>query len=252
MASIIIAAAQRIRATGNLMTSASQLPLSIVTDDEATLDNFQPRAGALEALTVVKSLVNGEAHDAFFAGVSGTGKSHLLQAVCHGHEGAALYLPLTELITLPPEAVLDQHQAFELLVIDDTHECLTHPGWQEALFHCFNQRRALELGMLWSANTVPVALEGLLPDLQSRLANLTTYQLVRQTEQELADMLSYRAARRGLILSPEVIKYVLARAPRSASALMDLLERLDRASLTYARPITVPLIVELKVLSEDP
>jgi DnaA family protein len=234
------------------MTSANQLPLSIVTDDEATLGNFQPRAGALEALGVAQSLVNGEAHDAFFAGVGGTGKSHLLQAVCHGLDGGALYIPLTELVMLPPEAVLDQHQAFVLLAIDDVHECLTHPGWQEALFHCFNQRRALGLGMLWSANTVPVALAGLLPDLQSRLANLTTYQLARQTEQELADMLAYRAGRRGLVLSPDVIRYVLARAPRSADALMDLLERLDRASLTYSRPITVPLIVELKVLSEDP
>lgn len=234
------------------MTSANQLPLSIVTDDEATLANFQPRAGALEALTVAQSLANGEVHDAFFAGVTGTGKSHLLQAVCHGLKGAALYIPLAELVELPPEGVLDQHQAFDLLVVDDAHACCSHAAWQEALFHCFNQRRALGLSMLWSACTVPVGLEGLLPDLRSRFANLTIYQLARQTEQELSDMLTYRAAKRGLVLSPDVLKYVLARAPRSASALMDLLERLDRASLAHSRPITVPLIAELRVLSRDP
>lgn len=234
------------------MVLADQLPLHIVTDDEATLDNFQPRMGAHEALNAAQFMVRGEVGDAFFAGGPGTGKSHLLQAVCHALGDAALYLPLTELASLPPEAVLDRHQVFDLVVIDDIHACAEKSDWQEALFHCFNQRRALGLGMLWSGNTVPSKLTGLLPDLQSRLTHLTVYQLARQTDQELSDMLSYRASKRGLQLSSDVLKYLLARAPRSTVELMQLLDRLDHMSLAHSRAITVPLIMELKVLSQDP
>jgi len=233
------------------MLLANQLPLSMVTDDEATLDNFQPRAGAMEAFAAAHSLVAGNVDDVLFAGGEGTGKSHLLQAVCHGFDSSALYLPLADLVALPPDLVLERHQTFDFLVIDDVQACAAEPAWQEALFHCFNQRRASGLGMLWSANTVPAELNDLLADLQSRLTHLTVYQLAKQTEQELSDMLRYRAAKRGLELSREVLKYVLARAPRSATELMALLERLDKASLAYSRPITVPLLSELKLLSLD-
>jgi len=233
------------------MVLANQIPLRIVTDDEATLDNFQPRIGALEALSAVQSLCGDPQGEVFIAGGPGTGKSHLLQALSHSLGGSALYLPLIDVAALPPEAVLEGHDRYAVLMVDDLQVCLGLSAWQDALFHVFNQRRGLGLAMLWSADTVPTALEGLLPDLQSRLAHMTVYQLMRQSEQELADMLSFRAAKRGLQLSNDVLKYVLARAPRSPLELMQLLERLDQASLAHSRPITVPLIAELKLLSPD-
>ncbi|MGB0765769.1 MAG: HdaA/DnaA family protein [Luminiphilus sp.] len=52
-------------------------------------------------------------------------------------------------------------------------------------------------------------------------------------------------------LSDEVVSYILNRAPRSAPPLMQLLERLDQASLSRSRPITIPLLAELRLWSTD-
>ena len=92
----------------------------------------------------------------------------------------------------------------------------------------------------------------MLPDLRSRLGSLTVYQLAKFREQELEALLAFRAARRGIKLSSEVLGYLLARMPRSVPAVMALLEELDREGLARGRAITIPLIASLKLVSSDP
>jgi DnaA family protein len=92
----------------------------------------------------------------------------------------------------------------------------------------------------------------MLPDLRSRLGNLTIYQLPRFDDAEIEALLAFRAARRGITLAPDVLSYLLARAPRSVPAIMSLLEELDREGLARGRAITVPLIASLKLVSMDP
>ena len=91
----------------------------------------------------------------------------------------------------------------------------------------------------------------MLPDLRSRLGSLPVFQLPRLEEDELGSLLQFRAGLRGLSLSKEVVAYILGRAPRSSTALMALLDRLDREALARGRGITVPLINELQLLSRD-
>ena len=128
---------------------------------------------------------------------------------------------------------------------------LRSPDWQEALFHLFNRRRDAGLALLFSADRVPSELVTLLPDLRSRLGSLTVFHLPKQTDQELAEMLRFRAARRGLLMSDEVVNYVMTRVERSAKSLIMLLDRIDTAALAQARPVTIPLINELRLLSRD-
>jgi DnaA family protein len=77
------------------------------------------------------------------------------------------------------------------------------------------------------------------------------FHLPKQTDQELAEMLRFRAAQRGLLMSDEVVNYVMTRVERSAKSLIMLLDRIDRAALAQARPVTIPLINELRLLSRD-
>ena len=105
--------------------------------------------------------------------------------------------------------------------------------------------------MLFCADRTPLELQGLLEDLRSRLGSTTVFHLPKFDEAGLAGLLRLRAARRGLLLSDEVVAYVLARAPRSSEGLMGLLDALDHAALARGRAITIPLINELKLLSPD-
>jgi DnaA family protein len=156
-----------------------------------------------------------------------------------------------ELTDIPPAALLENHEAIALLAVDDVESVVGGP-WEEALFHCFNQRRERHLAQVFSGAGAPASLTSMLPDLRSRLGSLTVYQLAKFSEQELESLLAFRAARRGIKLSSEVLGYLLARMPRSAPAVMALLEELDREGLARGRAITIPLIASLKLVSSDP
>ena len=233
------------------MSATGQLPLSIITDDEATLANFQSRTSVLEVVNGLSTLVDCRQGEYFLWGAEGVGKSHLLQAVSHALGTHALYLPLEDLTEVPPQALLEGADTVPVLALDNVQAVLRSPDWQEALFHLFNRRRDAGLALLFSADRVPSELVTLLPDLRSRLGSLTVFHLPKQTDQELAEMLRFRAARRGLLMSDEVVNYVMTRVERSAKSLIMLLDRIDTAALAQARPVTIPLINELRLLSQD-
>ena len=57
-------------------------------------------------------------------------------------------------------------------------------------------------------------------------------------------MLRREADRRGVLLSDEVMGYLLTRFERDLHHLMDRLDKLDEFSLVHQRAITVPLVRE--------
>ncbi len=229
----------------------AQLPLSIRMDDDLTLDNFMARKPLGVLMEEVAALLRGEKNSLYFWGPPSTGKSHLLQALSQHFGSDALYLPLKDIVDIPPEAVLENHERVGFLAIDDVDSTIGTP-WEEALFHCFNQRRDLGLLQIYAAAGAPATLVSMLPDLRSRLGSLTIYQFPRFDDAEIEALLAFRAARRGISLGPDVLSYLLARAPRSVPAIMALLEELDREGLARGRAITVPLIASLKLVSMDP
>lgn len=229
------------------MTSTGQLPLSIALDDAMTRDNWlcRPETAALERWL----FVDGAA--AYVGGESGVGKSHLLQALCHASVGG-LYLPLDELLDMPPMALLEGTEGAPLLAIDALQSIVGHDGWQEALFHLFNRAQQAGTRLVVAATRSPTMLEPLLPDLRSRLTSLPLFALPRFTSADLDALLILRGERRGLSLSSEVRSWLLRRVPRSPGDLIAVLDILDRESLARGRPVTVPLLRELTLLSRDP
>lgn len=119
-----------------------QLPLKIPFDNDLNLDNFQPRPSLLQLLTEVEALLEGAGQSLFLWGPSGSGKSHLLQGVSRAIGARALYLPMTELLEYPPEAVLEGVIDCEAVLIDDVQLIFGRDDWQETLFHSFNQLKA--------------------------------------------------------------------------------------------------------------
>jgi len=220
-------------------------------DDDLTLDNFMARAPLSVLMEEIAGLLRGEKNSLYFWGPPSTGKSHLLQALSQHFGSDALYLPLRDIVDIPPDAVLENHESVGFVAIDDVDSAIGTP-WEEALFHCFNQRRDLELLQIYAAAGAPATLTSMLPDLRSRLGSLTIYQFPRFDDAEIEALLAFRAARRGIALGPDVLNYLLARAPRSVPAIMALLEELDREGLARGRGITVPLIASLKLVSMDP
>jgi DnaA family protein len=228
---------------------ADQLALALALQDHATFDNFWQSSSNRLALRSAQTLAAqpgpGQLH---LVGPEGSGRSHLLQAVCHQLLAAgetAVYLPLALLCEQAPAAVLEGLDAAAALCLDDLHGVLGDPAWDEALFHLYNRLR--ERGGRWlsAAHAAPGQLRCSLPDLRSRLGWGLVCQLAVLGDDERCAALQWRARRRGLDISDEVARFILHRAPRDLASLFELLERLDRQALAHKRRLTIPFLKSL-------
>ncbi|WP_414502828.1 DnaA regulatory inactivator Hda [Zymobacter sp. IVIA_5232.4 C2] len=223
-----------------------QLPLGVGIHDDATFASFLPgdNAGAIAALKL--QLQRTDEPLVYLWGNEETGRSHLLQAACHdaSDQGMrSLYVPLQQLGHFPP-LMLEDTEHLDLLALDDIDVVMGRKRWEEGLFHCFNRMRDAGKRMVVSAPCAPRQLDVKLPDLASRLGWGMTFHLSPPTDEQRRDALILRAAMRGMQLPQEVARYILHRGPRRLSELFEVLDRLDMASLSAKRKLTIPFVRE--------
>lgn len=227
--------------------STVQLTLGIRIRDDATFDNFLGQRNAEAAARLSQWESHPPAQGIYLCGPSGSGKSHLLQAVCHQAEdrgAASLCLSLPELAQQPPQ-VLEGLGGCDVLCLDGVDSVVGQPGWDEALFHLYN--RSLDAGVLlvMSGGALPSEMPGLLADLRSRFAACIVLQLLELRDDDRLTVLRERADRRGLSMPDEVAHYILRRVPRHMGKLLALLDRLDELSLAHQRRLTVPFVRQI-------
>jgi DnaA family protein len=89
-------------------------------------------------------------------------------------------------------------------------------------------------------------------DLRTRLGWGHVFELHALGEPEARAVLRREADRRGLLLSDEVMSYLMTRHARDLKSLMALLLELDTFGLAAGRPVTLPLLRRLLAEQELP
>ncbi|HHH38835.1 MAG TPA: DnaA regulatory inactivator Hda [Sedimenticola sp.] len=228
-----------------------QLPLDIVLRESASLDAFQPGRNR-EVVAAIRACAEGRGESFLYLwGRPGSGRSHLLQGACRlaSEQGLAVaYLPLGQGPDMPGE-ILAGLGELALVCLDDIHAITGRPAWERGIFHLFNRLRGRDARLLVSADRPPAGLPLTLPDLKSRLGWGLTYQLQPLNDEEKLEAMTAAARRRGMELPAATARYILRRAPRDMGSLLEILSRLDRASLAAQRRLTVPFVAE--VLTAD-
>jgi DnaA family protein len=209
--------------------------------------------GDIEAAT----LAWGSALGAYIAGESGTGKTHLLQAVLglvvsRGWGGISLgagHCQMWDAIdpAWPTLAIIDdcdslspehQHLAFNLfLQAADSRSPQADPG-QGPLF-------------ILAAGCLPPHGLSVRDDLRTRLAWGLSFTLPALDDEGVRLALMHEAGRRGLHLSDELLHHLLTRFSRNVGQLMALLDRLDDFALAAHRSPTVPLLKQMLALETE-
>ena len=149
-------------------------------------------------------------------------------------------------VSLPASspAILADLEQVDLLAIDDADSVAGDLAWERPLFTILNAFLASPGGLLLSA-AAPAARCGFgLPDLASRGAGAVTYRLAPLSDEDRAAALKRHAAARGLELEDAAAEFLLKRVARDMRVLTDWLARLDRASLSAQRRLTIPFIRE--------
>lgn len=221
----------------------TQLPLGVRLRDRATFANYYPGINQ-EAVRLLLDAATWPEGIVYLWGGAGTGKTHLLQAICHrvADQGQALaYLPLRETADLAPAAVEGLEQ-LPLVLVDDIDAVAGDPAWEAALFHLYNRVRDRGGRLVIAGSQSPAAISIALPDLRSRLAGGLVLQLRPLSDEDKAAALRLQARRRGMEMPEDVAVYLLRRCPRDMAALFALLETLDQASLAAQRKLTIPFV----------
>lgn len=220
-----------------------QLTLSLKLRDEATFANFFVGDNA----HLLECLRDPQIPFFYLWGAKGVGKTHILQASCH--LARSMYLSLQERAILPLN-IFDGLENLDLLCLDDIEAAMGDSAWEETLFHCYNRAREQKLKLIIASSQPGKLLNCGLPDLQSRLISGVSFELRPLSDNDLLAALNMRAKNRGIFLSEEVAQFLLRHYPRNMQDLYVILEKLDQASLSTKRKITIPFVKQ--VLQETP
>ncbi len=224
---------------------SGQLPLALRWPARQRFADFVVGSNGA-ALELLRGAADA-AQPLYLAGPSGSGRTHLLIAACMaaGERGlGAQYVPLAALSAARAEAIRG-FGGSDLVALDDLEAIAGDRDAEHALFDLYNRCRAEHAGMIFAACAQPAALGIDLPDLVSRLAACTHAVLKPLDEAQRRALLRGRAAERGIMLDEAVLDWLFARARRDTGSLLDILDRIDRASLATRRRVTVPFLREL-------
>ncbi|CAJ0810890.1 MULTISPECIES: DnaA regulatory inactivator Hda [Ralstonia] len=231
------------------MAQPEQLPLELGAPPAPTFDNFVA-AGNEEALlrlrALVPQVVDGTATDrlVYLWGEEGSGRSHLLQAICAQAEAGGY-----EVRTLEPDAPAEAYDFdpdVTVWTIDDAEHL---DEWaQIAVFNLVNEVRAHPHAAIAIAGAAAPMSMPLREDLRTRLGWGLVYWLRPLSDADKVEALRHAARERGMQLSADVPQWLVTHSYRDMPSLMALLDALDTYSLARKRAVTLPLVRDMLAL----
>ncbi|TYK66170.1 DnaA regulatory inactivator Hda [Colwellia echini] len=231
------------------MKQVAQLTLKVQLPDDETFDSYKSEVN-VNIVSQLKAFIEQKQetpHGFYLFGLPSAGKSHLLHASSSyaAQLGkSSVCLSCAELTELPV-AVLEGLEQIDLICLDDIHLIAGNKLWEQAIFDLYNRVLEQNNYFLISANESVQQLGISLPDLVSRLTWGLTEQVKPLDDVEKIAALQHRATQRGVIISDEVVKFLLNRLSRDMGSLIESLDVLDKASIQEQRKITIPFIKEV-------
>jgi len=230
-----------------------QLPLAVQLPDDEIFSTFLAGDNLtllswLEGLPETEPPLKRSQQLTWLSGASGVGKSHLMHSVIAsvGAQHRIAYLPLRELVEADAAAVLQGIDQAELICLDDIDTVTLEQSWSFELFSLINRVTDNEsTRLIMTAKQSAAQTDVLLPDLQSRFQWATGFQVQSLNDEEKINALILRAQWRGLELPNDVAAFMTQRLGRAMRDLMQALNELDQASITYQRRLTIPFVKQV-------
>lgn len=186
----------------------------------------------------------------YWWGSEGSGRTHLLDAL--GNSAKQLGLEYFSLSPSEPVSWVRLEEKLPELSASDQVSVITADDVDRlderqvaSLFRILNEIQASKgIHIFMAGNAAPGALS-LREDLRTRLGWGLVFQTHLLDDDEKIQALEQAAQARGLVLSPDVLPWLLNRFYRDMPNLMALIDALDAYSLETKRAVTLPLVREL-------
>jgi DnaA-homolog protein len=230
--------------------------LALKFPDDETFASFYPGQNS-SVLTQLKNSVVGLGEPVLYMwGEAGSGRSHLLHALCSevDERGESVaYIPLKHYQGMTLD-IFENMEQVTLVCIDDIGAIAGNEKWEKALFDFYNrwsdnkENRPPGASLVLCASNLPKQLGLKLHDLISRLEWGACYHLTPLNEEDKLGALQLRAQLKGMKLPVDVGRFLLNRLSRDMNTLLDTLDQLDNASLEAKRKLTIPFVKEVLAL----
>lgn len=205
-----------------------QLQLDIEPQLDARISDFSG-PGWGHVIDAVRQLHAGLINRFYVYGGAGSGKSHLLSAICDSYleiGKSAIKVSLLELLDAPTEAITSLDR-FDLVALDDIEAISGVPHWQRAVFHLINYNNEGGGQLVFSSRFAPIELKLELPDLQSRLTQAVSARVPNGSlYADRHALVSSVLDRRGIHLDAQIFDYLLNHGPHQTSVLLQTLEQI--------------------------
>jgi DnaA family protein len=183
----------------------------------------------------------------YWWGPEGSGRSHLLHAIGNAAQQLALeHFPLTPnepISWLRLEELLSSLSTSNqpsVITVDDVDRL--DERLVASLFRILNVVQGSKAIHIFMAGIAAPSSLGLREDLRTRLGWGLIFQTHLLGDDEKIEALQRAAQARGLVLSPDVLPWLLNRFYRDMPNLMALIDALDAYSLETKRAVTLPLV----------
>lgn len=216
----------------------------LVFPEERTLASFVTCGNESTVARLRLLVASGAEHRlVWLAGGSGTGKSHLAEALCRqANVWPDGYLCWRDACDVARESVF---ASSIFLVVDDLDRLIGDRASEQWIMHFIDTRRRFRLPTLLTASDGPAGVDCALRDLRTRLRAAEVIWLEALDDEVKRGVLREFARARGFGLSPEVANYMLTRHNRNLGRLIALVRQIDQHALAEKRAVTVPLVREI-------
>ncbi|MBP3687248.1 MAG: hypothetical protein J6J35_02660 [Alphaproteobacteria bacterium] len=113
---------------------------------------------------------------------------------------------------------------------------------EEAFFHLYNHYNVEGKFILFTSELPPSKLPFKLPDLRSRLNIIPTVEILQPDDTMLTALIAKLFNDRQIIISQDILDYILKHTERSFDYVARLIEEIDDISWTYGRAVSIPIV----------
>tara|TARA_B100000686_G_C16756766_1_gene956036 strand:+ start:132 stop:806 length:675 start_codon:yes stop_codon:yes gene_type:complete len=201
-------------------------------------EDFLVSDGNAQAFALVEGYESWRSHAALITGPSGSGKTHLM----HVWQGLADARALSQAELMAEAWTVPVTQLPLNIAIDNIDTLVGESVAEKNLFHLLNVVKTSQSRLLLTANKPPAQWNFAVKDLESRILALPAAVIQPPDEGLLFGLFAKLLHDRQLNVQPDVVSFTIMRLGRSCAEVIEAVEKLDAASLSEKRDITLPFV----------